>query len=79
MDNANEQVVRRLDALLGLALTRFGRNEERTLSENVRYLRNLEFSTMEIAAILGKSLHHIEVEASKLARQGKVKRHRGKR
>ncbi|MCH7986509.1 MAG: hypothetical protein IH847_07990 [Acidobacteria bacterium] len=78
MQELNERIVKRLDALLGLALTRLSNETEKSLTEHVCYLRNFDFSNKEIAAILGKTVHHIEVEASKLARQGKIKKQRGK-
>ena len=77
MQENTRMLVRRLDALLGLALTRLGHKDENSLSANVCYLRNLDFSNSEIGAILGKTTHHIEVEASRLARKGKIKKQKG--
>ncbi len=79
MDDPNQSIVKRLDALLGLALTRKCGDVEPSLAASVRYLRTLGFSNGEIAAILGKTIHHIEVEVSKLARKRELKKLRGSR
>lgn len=77
MEKVEDKLVKRLDALLGIAMTRLGDPKNASLAENVRYLRSLDFTNGEIAAILGKSVHHIEVEVSKLVRQGKVSKLKG--
>ena len=77
MKEPDDKIVKRLDALLGIALTRL-KDQKGSMEENVRYLRTLGFSNTEIAGILGTTIHSVEVVASKLIRQGKLKRSRVK-
>lgn len=79
MEDLSRDVIKRLDALLGLALTRSAESSENSLPASCEYLRNLGFSNREIAGVLGKSVHHIEVVASQLLRKGKIKKQPGKR
>lgn len=74
MNEAEDKIVKRLDALLGIALSRLGNTEGGSTEENIRYLRSRGSSNSEIANILGTTLHYVEVVASKLLRQGKIRR-----
>jgi hypothetical protein len=77
VENIENSLAKRLDARLGIALTRFGNQESASLAENIKFVRGMDFTNKEIATILGKSVHHVEVEASKLVRQGKLKKQKG--
>lgn len=77
-DRINEEIVKRLNVLISLALEQLSREKTLSITKKIQKLADLNVTPVDIAKILNKPLNYITAILSQRKRRGKEGKRNGR-